>query len=39
MGQEELEKFDICLKWNLARTRSGWSLFRRKERMKSQEFL
>jgi len=39
MGQEELEKFDICLKRHLARTRSGWSLFRREERMKSQEFL
>ena len=36
MGQEELEKFDIRLKWHLARTRSGWPLFRRKERMKSQ---
>ena len=36
MGQEELEKFDMCLKRHLARTRSGWPLFRRKERMKSQ---
>ena len=36
MGQEELEKFDMCLKRHLARTRSGRPLFRRKERMKSQ---
>jgi len=36
MGQEELEKFDIRLKWHLARTRSGWPLFRRKKWMKSQ---
>jgi hypothetical protein len=33
--QEELEKFDVCLKRNLSRRRSGWPLFRRKERMKS----
>ena len=36
MGQEELEKFDMCLKWHLAKTGAGWPLFRRKERMKSQ---
>ena len=36
MGQEELEKFDMCLKRHLAETRSGWPLFRRKERMKRQ---
>ena len=36
MGQEELEKFDMCLKRHLARTRSGWPLFRSEERMKSQ---
>ena len=36
MGQEELEKFDMCLKRHLANARSGWPLFRRKERMKSQ---
>ena len=35
-GQEELEKFDMCLKRHLAKTRSGWPLFRRKEGMKSQ---
>jgi hypothetical protein len=35
-GQEELEKFDMCLKRRLARTRSGWPLFRSEERMKSQ---
>ncbi len=33
MGQEELEKFDMCLKRHLARTRSRWPLFRRKERI------
>jgi hypothetical protein len=36
MGQEELEELDMCSKRHLARTRSGWPLFRRKERMKSQ---
>ena len=35
MGQEQLEKFDMRLKRHLARTRCGWPLFRRKERMKS----
>jgi len=35
VGQEELQKLDMCLKRHLARTRSGWPLFRRKERMKS----
>ena len=33
MGQEELEKFDMRLKRHLARTRSGWPLFRSGERM------
>ena len=36
MGQEELEKLDVCLKRHLARTRSGWPLFRSEEGMKSQ---
>ena len=36
MGQEELEKFDMCLKRHLAGTWPGRPLFRRKERMKSQ---
>ena len=36
IGQEELEKFDMCLKRHLATTWSGWPLFRRQERMKSQ---
>jgi hypothetical protein len=36
MGQEELEKLDVCLKRHLDHTRSGWPPFRRKERMKSQ---
>ena len=34
MGHEELEKFDMRLKRHLGRTRSGWPLFRGKERMK-----
>jgi hypothetical protein len=35
MGQEELEKFDMCLKRHLATTRrSGWPFFPRKERSK-----
>ena len=38
MGQEELEKFELCLKRHLARTRPGWPLFRRKEGMKGQAF-
>jgi hypothetical protein len=33
MGQEELEKFDMCLKRHLAWTRSYWPLVWRKERM------
>jgi len=36
MREEELEKFDVCLKRHLARTRSGWPLVRRTERMKGQ---
>ena len=36
VGQEEVEKFDVCLKRHLARTRSGWPLFGRKEGMKGQ---
>jgi hypothetical protein len=36
LRQEELEKLDMCLKRHLARTRSGWPLCRRKERIKSQ---
>src|SRR5687767_7066598 len=35
MGQEELEKFDVRLKRHLARTRSGWPVFRRKAWMKN----
>jgi hypothetical protein len=35
MGQEELEKLDVCLKRHLAEQRSGWPLFWRKEWMKS----
>ena len=35
-GQEELEEFDVCLKRHLARTRSGWRLFRGRKRMKGQ---
>ena len=35
MGQEEVEEVDMCLKRHLAKMRSGWPLFRRKERMKS----
>lgn len=35
MGQEELEKIDMCLKRHLAKTRSGWPLIRPTERMKS----
>jgi hypothetical protein len=34
-GQEELEKFDVCLKRHRARRRPGRPLFRRKEGMKS----
>ena len=30
MGQEDLEKFDVCLKRHLAETRSGRPLFRRR---------
>ena len=36
MGQEKLQKVDMCLKQHLDKTRSGWPLFRRKERMQSQ---
>jgi hypothetical protein len=36
MGEEELEKLDMCLKRHRARMRSGWPLFGRKERMKGQ---
>ena len=35
MGEEELKKFDVCLKRHLTGTRSGWPLFGRLERMKS----
>jgi hypothetical protein len=34
MGEEELEKFDMCLKRRLGRARSGRPLLRRKKRMK-----
>ena len=36
MGEEELEKLDMCLKRHRARMWSGWPLFGRKERMKGQ---
>ena len=36
MGQEELEEFDMCPKRHLARTRSGWLFFRRKQWMEGQ---
>jgi len=35
MGQEELEKFDMCLKRHVAETRSARPLFRREEGMQS----
>jgi len=36
MGEQELEKLDVCLKRHLGGPRSGWPLFGRKEGMKSQ---
>ncbi|HEX5107267.1 MAG TPA: hypothetical protein VFV95_02415 [Vicinamibacterales bacterium] len=35
MGEEELEQFDVSLKWHRLRTRSGWPLCGGEERMNS----
>ena len=34
-GQEELEKFDMCLKRHQAKTRAGGPLIRRKKRLQN----